>query len=209
MIDELYNHVDLEICDRTITYGDVKALLDRAVEAKLRAVCVPPCFARWAKRYAGGRVKICMYVNAPLGNDTVNAKNVMIREGLKAGVDEFEVWINLNELKSGNVDYVLSELKQLKRACRSKLFKCAIDTGVLTKPETESLCKCLLSAKCDYISVGSPFGGITNDFTEIAKILCRKVRIKTLSKTPGAEDLQSLLDKGAERVGVISLPPVE
>lgn len=209
MIDELYNHVDLEICDRTITYGDVKALLDRAVEAKLRAVCLPPSFVRWAKRYVGGRIKVCMYVDAPTGNNTVNSKAVMIREGLKAGVDEFEVWINLNELKSGNVDYVLSELRQLKRACRSKLFKCSIDTGVLTKTETETLCKCLISSKCDYISVGSPFGGITNDFTEIAKILCRKVRIKSLSKTPLDREIQSLVDKGAERVGVISLPAVE
>lgn len=209
MIDELYSHVDLEISDRTISYGEVKTLLDRAVELKLRAVCLPPSFARWAKRYVGDRVKVCVYVNAPTGNDTVNAKTVLIREGLKCGADEFEVCVNLNELKSGNVDYTLSELRQIKRACRSKLFKCAIDTGVLTKPETETLCKCLLAAKCDYISVGSPFGGIINDFGEIAKILCRKVRIKTLAKTPSNSELQSLVDKGADRVGIISLPTPE
>ena len=103
MIDQLYYHVDLEITDRTITYGEVKALLDRAIEMKLRAVCLPPGFVRWAKRYAGNRVKICMYVGAPTGNDTVNTKTVTIREGLKSGADEFEVYVNLNELKSGNV----------------------------------------------------------------------------------------------------------
>ena len=206
MIDQLYSHVDLEISDRTITYGDVKSLLDRAIEMKIRAVCLPPSFVRWAKRYVGERVKICLYVGAPTGNDTVNAKTVIIREGLRSGADEFEVYVNLNELKSGNVEYTLNELKQLRRACRSKLFKCAIDIGVLTQPELETFCKCAIIAKCDYISVGSPFFGTKNDTGDIIKILCRKIKIKTLSDIPEDGRIQSLVDGGAERVGVISLP---
>lgn len=206
MIDQLYSHVDLEISDRTITYGDVKALLDRAIEMKIRAVCLPPCFVRWAKRYVGERVKICMYTGAPTGNDTVNAKTVIIREGMRGGADEFEVYVNLNELKSGNVEYTLTELRQLRRACRSKLFKCAIDIGVLTPPELETFCKCAVIAKCDYISVGSPFSGIKNDIGGIAKLLSRKIKIKTLSDIPEDGRIQALVDGGAERVGVISLP---
>ena len=206
MIDRLYNHVELEIADRTITYGEVKALLDKAIEMKLRAVCLPPSFVRWAKRYVGERVKICMYIGAPTGNDTVNAKTVIIREGLRSGADEFEVCVNLNELKSGNVEYTLTELKQLRRACRSKLFKCAIDIGVLAQPELETFCKCAIIAKCDYISVGSPFSGVKNDIGGIAKLLCRKIKIKTLSDIPEDGRIQALTDGGAERVGVISLP---
>lgn len=206
MIDRLYNHVELEIADRTITYGEVKALLDKAIEMKLRAVCLPPSFVRWAKRYVGERVKICMYIGAPTGNDTVNAKTVIIREGLRSGADEFEVYVNLNELKSGNVEYTLTELKQLRRACRSKLFKCAIDIGVLTQPELETFCKCAIIAKCDYISVGSPFSGVKNDIGGIAKLLCRKIKIKTLADIPEDGRIQALVDGGAERVGVISLP---
>lgn len=206
MIDRLYNHVELEIADRTITYGEVKALLDKAIEMKLRAVCLPPSFVRWAKRYVGERVKICMYIGAPTGNDTVNAKTVIIREGLRSGADEFEVCVNLNELKSGNVEYTLTELKQLRRACRSKLFKCAIDIGVLTQPELETFCKCAIIAKCDYVSVGSPFSGVKNDIGGIAKLLCRKIKIKTLSDIPEDGRIQALVDGGAERVGVISLP---
>lgn len=206
MIDRLYNHVELEIADRTITYGEVKALLDKAIELKLRAVCLPPSFVRWAKRYVGERVKICMYIGAPTGNDTVNAKTVIIREGLRSGADEFEVYVNLNELKSGNVEYTLTELKQLRRACRSKLFKCAIDIGVLTQPELETFCKCAIIAKCDYISVGSPFSGVKNDIGGIAKLLCRKIKIKTLADIPEDGRIQALTDGGAERVGVISLP---
>ena len=206
MIDRLYNHVELEIADRTITYGEVKALLDNAIEMKLRAVCLPPSFVRWAKRYAGERVKICMYIAAPTGNDTVNSKIVMIREGLRSGADEFEVYVNLNELKSGNVEYTLTELKQLRRACRSKLFKCAIDIGVLTQPELETFCKCAIIAKCDYISIGSPFSGVKNDIGGIAKLLCRKIKIKTLADIPEDNRIQALVDGGAERIGVISLP---
>ncbi len=206
MIDRLYNHVELEIADRTITYGEVKALLDKAIEMKLRAVCLPPSFVRWAKRYAGERVKICMYIAAPTGNDTVNSKIVMIREGLRSGADEFEVYVNLNELKSGNVEYTLTELKQLRRACRSKLFKCAIDIGVLTQPELETFCKCAIIAKCDYISIGSPFSGVKNDIGGIAKLLCRKIKIKTLADIPEDNRIQALVDGGAERIGVISLP---
>lgn len=206
MIDQLYSHVDLEISDRTITYGEVKALLDRAIEMKIRAICLPPSFVRWAKRYAGERVKICMYIAAPTGNDTVNSKIVMIREGLRSGADEFEIYVNLNELKSGNVEYTLTELKQLRRACRSKLFKCAIDIGVLTQPELETFCKCAVIAKCDYISVGSPFSGVKNDIGDIVKLLCRKIKIKTLADIPQNNRIQALVDGGAERIGVISLP---
>ena len=77
---------------------------------------------------------------------------------------------------------------------------------MLTQAELETFCKCAIIAKCDYVSVGSPFSGVKNDIGGISKLLCHKIKIKTLSDIPEDRRIQALADGGAERVGVISLP---
>lgn len=206
--DGINGKIDLVVSDRAVTYGDLKGKLDRALGEKIRAVCIPPCFVRWAKKYVGDRLKVCMLVDVPGGNETINAKVCQIREGLKNGADEFEVAVNINEIKSGNVDYMFGELRQLKRASRSRLFKCAIDPRLLSGAETETFCKYALYAKCDYISLGMPFGGYSalEEVEKIKGLVGKKIKVKAFSPEPSEKFVSEILDGGADRVGVISFP---
>lgn len=206
--DGINGKIDLVVSDRVVTYGDLKSKLDKAIGEKIRAICIPPCFVRWAKKYVGDRLKVCMLVDVPGGNETLNAKVCQIREGLKNGADEFEVAVNINEIKSGNVDYMFGELRQLKRAARSRLFKCAADPRLLSDAETETFCKYALYAKCDYISLGMPFGGYSalGEVEKIKGFVGKKIKVKAFSPEPSEKSVSELLDGGADRVGIISFP---
>ena len=201
---DLNQKLDYTVSDRFITYGEIKKILDKAVEQNYRCVCVPPSFVRWSKKYVGGNIKICELVNYPLGNATINTKTIEIKEGLRNGADEFEVIINHNELKSGNVDYVLSELKQLKHVARNKLFKAVFEPSVLTKNETETFLKCALSSRVDYVVIGTPFG-VKTDITEIDVIklrLQKKIKIKYFLMIREDEYFEPFLNHGIDRIGV-------
>lgn len=211
MNSDITEKLDLTLFDRTATYCEVKDALDKSIELKIKAICLPPCFVRWAKKYVCDRLKICMLINMPYGNETVNAKVVQIREGLKNGADEFEVAVNMNELKSGNVDYVFSELKQLKRACRGRLLKCVFDPSVLTKAELQTFCKNAVYAKCDYLSIGYPFGKVINgsDIDAVKEYCGKKIRYKLYAKVPDENEIGRVLEKAVDRVGILALPSAD
>jgi len=206
--NEINDRTDFTFFDHTATYCEVKNALDKCIELKIKEICIPPCFVRWAKKYVCDRLKICMMINIPYGNETVNAKVVQIREGLKNGADEFEAAINMNELKSGNVDYVFGELRQLKRACRGRLLKCVFDPSVLTKAELQTFCKNAVYSKCDYLTIGYPFGKTASESDiDIIKNYCgKKIRYKIFSKVPDEEEIEKILSKAIDRAGILSLP---
>lgn len=155
---EIKRYIDYVAADRFVTYGEIKKNLDDAIKSGYLCVCVPPSFLNWSKKYVGDRIRICSLVDFPLGNATVNTKVASIKEGLKNGADEFEVMINHNELKSGNVEFVRRELLQLKRAARRKLFKAAAEPSVLSETELYTFLKCALNTRTDYVSIGTSFG---------------------------------------------------
>lgn len=207
-MNELYSKVELYIDDKLATYTDVKRYLDGAVALGMRAVSVPQSYVLWSKKYVRKRIKIGTFVGFPNGNDTVFAKAHCIREGLKNGADEFAVTINYNELKSGNADFTVCELKRLKRECRSKLFKCILQTELLSDAETESFCVFALQSRCDYICLGYPKIAederLADKIAKIKSIVGKKIKLSVFCADGSDESILSLIKSGIDRVAVKS-----
>ena len=67
-----------------------------------------------AKDYVGDRLAICTVIGFPNGYNTTACKEFETIDALKNGADEIDMVINIGELKAGNYDYVLNEIKTLK-----------------------------------------------------------------------------------------------
>lgn len=206
-MNELLQKTELYIDDKRAAYTDVKRYLDEAAECGLRAVTLPPSFIGWARKYVGTKMKICSFAGYPAGNDTITTKAQCIREGLKKGAEEFLAAVNYNEIKSGNAEYTLFELKRLKRECRSKLFKCLIEPELLTSGEIENFCRFALQSRCDYIALGCPHGSktadfdqIENAFSKIKSLVGKKIKLSVFCPEPLEERIASLFSLGADRV---------
>ena len=181
------NHADiLSMVDHTLlkqeaTWPQIRQLCDDAIRFQTASVCIPPCYVRPAKEYVGDRMKICTVIGFPNGNTTVGTKVFETEEAIQNGADEVDMVINIGALREGNDEYVLSEIKALKKAAGDKILKVIIETCLLTEEEKIRMCKIVTDSGADYIKTSTGFstGGATfEDIKLFAEHVGPDVKIK-------------------------------
>ena len=207
-IKNILSHCDHTELKQTATIDDIKALIDDAIKYNTASVCIPPCYVKEAAEYANGKMPICTVVGFPNGYNSTEIKLIETKEALLKGADEIDMVINVVELKKGNTDYVLNEIKTLKAAVGNKILKVIIETCLLTDEEKITMCKLVTEAGADYIKTSTGFskGGATFADVELfAKNVGPNVKIKAAGGIHSLEDAQHFLDLGASRLGTSAL----
>ena len=207
-IRNILSHCDHTELKQTATIDDIKALIDDAIKYNTASVCIPPCYVKEAAEYANGKMPICTVIGFPNGYNSTEIKLIETKEALLKGADEIDMVINVGELKKGNTDYVLNEIKTLKAAVGNKILKVIIETCLLTDEEKITMCKLVTEAGADYIKTSTGFskGGATFADVELfAKNVGPNVKIKAAGGIHSLEDAQHFLDLGASRLGTSAL----
>ena len=207
-IKNILSHCDHTELKQTATIDDIKALIDDAIKYNTASVCIPPCYVKEAAEYANGKMPICTVIGFPNGYNSTEIKLIETKEALLKGADEIDMVINVGELKKGNTDYVLNEIKTLKAAVGNKILKVIIETCLLTDEEKITMCKLVTEAGADYIKTSTGFskGGATFADVELfAKNVGPNVKIKAAGGIHSLEDAQHFLDLGASRLGTSAL----
>ena len=207
-IENILKHCDHTQLNQAATIDDIKALIDDAIKFNTASVCIPPCYVKQAYEYANGRMPICTVIGFPNGYNSTNVKLIETKEALLNGADEIDMVINIGELKKGNRDYILNEIKTLKDACGDKILKVIIETCLLSEAEKIEMCKIVTEAGADYIKTSTGFskGGATfDDVALFAKNVGPNVKIKAAGGIHSLEDAQHFLDLGASRLGTSAL----
>ena len=120
-------------------------------------MCIPPCYVREAKQYAGERIRICTVIGFPNGYNTAAVKVFETEEAVKNGADEIDMVINIGDLKAGRLDRVKEEIEAVKAACGGKILKVIIETCLLTEEEKIKMCEIVTAAKADFIKTSTGF----------------------------------------------------
>ena len=207
-IRNILSHCDHTELKQTATIDDIKALIDDAIKYNTASVCIPPCYVKEAVEYANGKMPICTVIGFPNGYNSTEIKLIETKEALLKGADEIDMVINIGELKKGNTDYVLNEIKTLKAAVGNKILKVIIEICLLTDEEKITMCKLVTEAGADYIKTSTGFskGGATFADVELfAKNVGPNVKIKAAGGIHSLEDAQHFLDLGASRLGTSAL----
>ena len=148
----------LSKCDHTLlgqasTWAEIQAICDDGIKYQTASVCIPPSYVKRAKEYVGDKLQICTVIGFPNGYNTTAVKEFETIDAIKNGADEIDMVINIGELKAGNHEYLLNEIKTLKTACGDKILKVIIETCLLTDEEKVAMCKIVTEAGADYITV--------------------------------------------------------
>ncbi|MBQ7246744.1 MAG: deoxyribose-phosphate aldolase [Lachnospiraceae bacterium] len=199
----------LEKCDHTLlaqaaTWEDIKQICDDGIKYHTASVCIPPSFVKRAKEYVGDRLAICTVIGFPNGYNTTAVKLYETEDALKNGADEIDMVINIGELRAGNEDYVLDEIRQLKKACGSKILKVIIETCLLTEEEKVTMCRLVSQAGADYIKTSTGFskaGATFEDVKLFAENIGPGVKIKAAGGISSLEDAEKFIGLGASRLG--------
>lgn len=199
----------LAACDHTLllqvsTWDEIKVICDDAMKYKTASICIPPCYVKAAYEYMGGKIPVCTVIGFPNGNMTTAAKVFETEDALKNGAEEIDMVINIGMLKAGEDDYVLNEIKEIKKACKDHILKVIIETCLLTDEEKIRMCELVTKAGADYIKTSTGFStsGATFDDVKLFKEhVGKNVKIKAAGGISSLEDAEKFMELGADRLG--------
>lgn len=186
---------------------DIEKLCEEAITYKTASVCVPPSYVKRIHNRYGDKINICTVIGFPLGYSTTKAKLTEVEQALADGANEFDMVINLTDVKNGNYDKVTEEIRTLKKAVGPKVLKVIIETCCLTEQEKIAMCKAVTEAEADFIKTSTGFGtgGATiNDIRLFKQNIGKNVRIKAAGGVRSIEDLEAFIGEGCDRIGTSS-----
>ncbi len=199
----------LAACDHTLllqgsTWDEIRVICDDAMKYKTASICIPPCYVKAASEYMGGKIPVCTVIGFPNGNMTTATKVFETEDALKNGAEEIDMVINIGMLKAGDDDYVLNEIKEIKKACGDHILKVIIETCLLTDEEKIRMCEIVTKAGADYIKTSTGFStsGATFDDVKLFKEhVGENVKIKAAGGISSLEDAEKFMELGADRLG--------
>ncbi len=205
---EILSRLDHTLLKQTATWEQIKGICDEGMEYHTACVCIPASYVKQAKDYVGDKVAICTVIGFPNGYDTTAAKCFMATDAVDNGADEVDMVINIGWVKDQRWDDVLSEIKEIKKACKGKLLKVIIETCLLTDEEKIKMCEIVTASGAEYIKTSTGFGGAGATFHDVelfAKHVGPNVKIKAAGGISGVEDAEEFIRLGASRLGTSRL----
>ena len=195
------DHTQLAV---TATWEDIRQLIDDGIRYGTASVCIPPCYVKDAKAYAGGKLAICTVIGFPNGYNSKAVKVFETAEAVKDGADEIDMVINIGDLKAGRYEKIEDEIKAIKAACDGRILKVIIETCLLTEEEKIKMCEIVTAAKADFIKTSTGFskaGATKEDVALFKKYVGKDVKIKAAGGISSIQDAEDFVSLGASRLG--------
>lgn len=201
---EILKMVDHTLLLQTSTWEEIKQICDDAMKYGTASVCIPPCYVGQASEYMGDKMAVCTVIGFPNGNCTTATKVFETKDAIANGAKEIDMVINVGQLKAGNYEYVLNEIKEIKSACGDKILKVIIETCLLSEDEKIKMCEIVTEAGADFIKTSTGFstaGATFEDVELFAEHVGDNVRIKAAGGIASLDDARKFMELGATRLG--------
>ena len=202
--------MDAKLFDHTILKADagleaVKKICEEAKEYDFMSVCVNSYYTAYvAQQLKGTDVKVCTVVGFPLGQMSTRAKAAETAIAVEDGAQEIDMVINVGALKDKLYDVVLSDIREVKKACGNALLKVIIETCLLTDEEKVKACELAKEAGADFVKTSTGFstgGAKAEDVALMRKTVGSYMGVKASGGIRDKETAESMLKAGASRLG--------
>ncbi|MBO5065066.1 MAG: deoxyribose-phosphate aldolase [Clostridia bacterium] len=203
-LNDILTHVDHTLLKQESTWEQIKAICDDGIKYNTASVCIPPSFVKECADYCEGKLKICTVIGFPNGYNTTACKVFETADAVKNGADEIDMVINIGWLKDKRYDFILNEIKEIKKACGGRVLKVIIETCLLTDEEKVKMCEIVTEAGADFIKTSTGFstdGATFSDIELFAKNIGENVKMKAAGGIKSLDDAEKFLALGAERLG--------
>ncbi|MDO5406226.1 MAG: deoxyribose-phosphate aldolase [Eubacteriales bacterium] len=205
---EILSKADHTLLAQTATWEEIKKICEEGMEYSIASVCIPPCYVKQAKNFIKDNLKICTVIGFPNGNTTTAVKVFETEDAIKNGADEIDMVISIGEVKAGNYDTVLEEIKAVKKVCQDKILKVIIEACLLTTEEKIRMCQVITEAGADFIKTSTGFsssGATREDVSLFVKHVGENIKIKAAGGINSLDDAKDFLELGASRLGTSRL----
>ncbi|NQZ29505.1 MAG: deoxyribose-phosphate aldolase [Mycoplasmatales bacterium] len=190
------------------TTKHIDKLIKEAIEYGFKTICVNSSWIKYAKnKLEGTGIGITSVIGFPLGAMATQAKVFEAKLAVDHGADEIDMVINIGRLKDGQFDYVLNEIKNIKKAIGSHVLKVIIETALLTEEEKIKATEITMNSGAEFVKTSTGFsyhGATPEDVKLMKKVVGDKILIKAAGGVKTPADLDEMITIGASRIGTSS-----
>ncbi len=198
--------IDHTLLKQNATKEQIAKLCEEAKEYGFASVCVNPGYVpEAAEALRGTDAAVCTVIGFPLGATTSAAKAAETEDAIQNGAQEVDMVVNVGRIKSGDWDYVKSDIEAVVNAAKGKaLTKVIIETCLLTDEEKVRVCLTAKEAGADFVKTSTGFstGGATcEDVALMRKTVGPDMGVKASGGIHNTEEALALIEAGASRIG--------
>lgn len=210
-MENLNKYIEHTLLKQDAKKDDFIKIFSEAKEHNFFGVCVNPCYVKLAKENLDKTdVKIVTVVGFPLGANTTEVKVFETQKAVKDGADEIDMVINVTKLKNMEYDFIVNEIKEIKKACATHNLKVIIETDLLSKEEIVKACECCVQGGANFVKTSTGFvkGGVGAKAEDVALMYetVKKygLQVKASGGIRDKETAISMINAGAARLGTSS-----
>lgn len=200
---KINQYIDHTLLKADAKKDEIKKIVDEANEYDFKSVCVNSSYVSFI-RDMDKDIRITSVIGFPLGAMTTKAKVFETKDAIKDGADEIDMVINVGRLKDKDYDFVLEDIREVKKACGDKILKVIIETCLLSDDEKIKVCELSKEAGADFVKTSTGFstGGATEeDVALMRKTVGEKMGVKASGGIHSYEDAIKMINAGATRLG--------
>ena len=206
---EVAKIIDQTFLKKGASDEEIKKVAEEAKNYGFRGFCILPEHTKLAKESLGdSQVKVTTLIDEPTGASPHKARMKMAQEAKKAGSDELDVVMKIDDFKNGKYEEVLDDLEKI---CKVLPTKVIIGSGYLTDEEIKKASAIVKTAGAICVKTATINDPL--DHTELVE-KAKHVRLMKesapglLVKAAGGirtlADLEMMVDAGADIIGTSS-----
>lgn len=210
MDEKLWQETLTQYLDHTVlrpeaTKAEVLRLCAEAKDQGFFVIFVPPCYIDEAvTAVAGTEVQVGVPIGFPLGGHSTHVKVTEAMEAVAHGARVLDMVINISRLKSGDYDFVRSDMATVVQATPGVNHKVILETCLLTREEKITACRLAVEAGMDYVKTSTGFnqaGATVEDVRLMKEAVAGRVKVKASGGIRDWKSTRDLLEAGADRIG--------
>lgn len=204
-LKNLATYIDHTNLKQTATEADIIKLCQEAQRYGFFSVCINPYYLKLAKKeLQNSEVKVCTVIGFPLGMNSLETKISETKFALNDGADEFDLVINIANLKNHDESKCLNEINEIKKIIGTKILKIIVETSQLDEIDKKFAAELILKSNADFIKTSTGFignGASLDDIKLWKKIIGDKKKIKASGGISNHQQLIDFIEAGADRIG--------
>mgnify|MGYP005761231913 FL=1 len=204
-------YIEHTLLKQDATEKELINLFEEAKKYKFLGVCINPCYVKLAHDYLkGSDVKIVTVIGFPLGANKTEVKVFETKCAIEDGADEVDMVINVTWLKDKKYDFIINEIKEIKKAAGNHILKVILETDLLTKEEIKKACELCIEGGADIVKTSTGFvkngvGAKAEDVKLMYETVSKHgLQVKASGGIRDREAAERMIKAGATRLGTSS-----
>lgn len=199
--------IDHTILRPDATRAEILKLCAEARDFSFASVCVNPYWVPTAAAaLRGSSVPVCTVNGFPFGMTSTPAKVAEAEISIRTGAREVDMVLNVGAMKSGDIDTVKLDIQTMAECCHrgGAILKVILETALLTDNEKAIACVLAKMAGADFVKTSTGFaksGATARDIALMRRVVGMELGVKASGGIRTLEDLQTMVDAGASRIG--------